>query len=198
MDFLTTNSSVIRSIKQRELLNEWLRLYARENRAPRMSDYRPERMADEMQDIMICRVQLSDSRPRFLIELDCIRMFPAFGVSGAGRDLETYFGPVNAEAIMPFYMQCASKQLPIYTIARINDCEDRVVDYERLLMPFSEGGQITHVMASLKAISEEGRFQIYKLMQQGKMPVPVLISMIGHDLAPQQPSHKGASEIEFQ
>ncbi|MEA2952678.1 MAG: hypothetical protein QOJ96_2198 [Alphaproteobacteria bacterium] len=45
MDFQSANPSVVKSIKQRDLLNSWLRLYVRGQRLPRVEDYQPERLA---------------------------------------------------------------------------------------------------------------------------------------------------------
>ncbi len=61
-------------------------------------------------------------------------------------------------------MPC-SVRLPVYTIANIDDIYGRIVAYERLLLPFSDGGGVTHVIASLKTISEDGGFEIKNLMR---------------------------------
>jgi hypothetical protein len=36
LDFASAGPSIVKSIKQRDLLNTWLRLYAREKRIPRI------------------------------------------------------------------------------------------------------------------------------------------------------------------
>jgi hypothetical protein len=38
LNFESANPTVVKSIKQRDLLNTWLRLYARDQRAPRMEE----------------------------------------------------------------------------------------------------------------------------------------------------------------
>ena len=52
MDFESANPSIVKSIKQRDLLNTWLRLYAREQQLPRIEEYQPERLADELPDLV--------------------------------------------------------------------------------------------------------------------------------------------------
>ena len=42
MEFESAKPSVVKSIKQRDLLNTWQRLYAREQRMPRVEEYRPD------------------------------------------------------------------------------------------------------------------------------------------------------------
>ena len=48
MDFESANPTVVKSIKQRDLLNTWLRLYAREQLLPRIGEYQPSRLAEEL------------------------------------------------------------------------------------------------------------------------------------------------------
>jgi hypothetical protein len=63
LGFESANPSVVKSIKQRDLLNTWLRLYAREQRMPRVEEYRPERLADELPDPNTSRRDRSRSIP---------------------------------------------------------------------------------------------------------------------------------------
>ena len=57
--FESTTPSAVKSIKQRDLLNTWLRLYARDQRLPKIDDYRPERFDDEVADIVYYTVENS-------------------------------------------------------------------------------------------------------------------------------------------
>jgi len=50
LEFQSAGPSVVKSIKQRDLLNTWLRLYARDQSIPRMSEYHPARIEDELPD----------------------------------------------------------------------------------------------------------------------------------------------------
>jgi hypothetical protein len=52
LDFESTNPSIVKSIRQRDLLNTWLRLYDREQRLPRIAQYQPERLAEELPDLV--------------------------------------------------------------------------------------------------------------------------------------------------
>ena len=73
--------------------------------------------------------------------------------------------PASRRIVMPVYYECIARRLPVYTIANIDDIYGRIVAYERLLLPFSDGGDVTHVIASLKTISEDGGFEIKNLMR---------------------------------
>jgi hypothetical protein len=67
------------------------------------------------------------------------------------------------------------------------------------LLPFSEGGDVTHVIASLKPISEEGGFEIRNLMRgNDALPTPKLHTVIDRDLFHRAPGRIAAGDvIEF-
>ena len=46
---------------------------------------------------------------------------------------------------MPVYHECLKRALPVYTISNVDDSYGRIVAYERLLMPFLNGGGVTHI-----------------------------------------------------
>ena len=52
MEFTSANPSVVRSVKQRDLLNAWLRAFGKGRALPMLAEYRPERIADELVDMM--------------------------------------------------------------------------------------------------------------------------------------------------
>ena len=192
LDFESTTPSIVKSIKQRDLLNTWLRLYARAQSLPRIADYQPGRLDDELPDLVFYSVDRTTTPPRLTIESDGTRMSRAYGHTGKGKLLEDYVGPRLAPFVMPVYYQCVDRKLPVYTISTIDDIYGRIVNYERLLMPFSDGGDVTHVLASLKTISEDGGFEIKNLMRgNDTLPTPKLRSVIDREL-----SHHPRGRIE--
>jgi hypothetical protein len=100
---------------------------------------------------------------------------------------------------MPVYYKCVAVGLPIYTIANIDDSYGRIVAYERLLLPFADGGAVSHVIASLKTISEEGGFEIKNLMRgNDALPTPKLRTVIDRDLFHRAPGRiPSGDQIEF-
>ena len=199
VEFESANPSIVKSIKQRDLLNIWLRLYAREQRTPRVEEYRPERLADEIPDLVYYSVDSAQSPPRLMIDSDGTRMASAYGTTGKGRYLDDYLGARLAPAVMPIYYECLKRALPIYTIANIDDSYGRIVAYERLLLPFSQDGHVSHVIASLKTISEDGGFEIKNLMRgNDALPTPKLHTVIDRDLFHRAPGRIAAGDvIEF-
>jgi hypothetical protein len=199
LDFRSENPTVVKSIKQRDLLNIWLRLYARDQHLPRLDEYQPERLADELPDLVYMTVDNSQTPPRLTIESDGTRMSKAYGNTGKGRYLDDYLGSRLAAVVMPIYAMCLQRCLPIYTIAEIDDIRGRMVAYERLLLPFSVGGAVTHVLASLKTISADGSFEIRNLMRANDtLPKPRLRAVIDRDLFHRTPGRIAAADvIEF-
>jgi hypothetical protein len=183
LEFQSANPTIVKSIKQRDLLNTWLRLYAREQRLPGVGEYEPSRLTDELPDMVYYTVDAAQRPARLTIQSDGTRMSSAYGNTGKGRYLDEYLGARLAPVVMPAYYQCLKRTLPVYTICNIDDIYGRIVAYERLLLPFSDGGDVTHVIASLKTISEDGSFEIRNLMQGNDgLPTPKLRAVIDCDL----------------
>lgn len=183
MEFESADPGFVKSIKQRELLNFWLRLYAKHDRLPKFDDYLPERIAEEADDLVYYTVHGAGETPRFMIDSEGTRMSSAYGTTGKGRYLDEYLGAKLEPLVVPFYCECVRRRLPIYTIAKVEDLYGRKVDYERLLMPFSNGDGVNRILASLKTISDDGGFEIKNLMRANDVPpTPVLWSVIDRDL----------------
>ena len=199
MDFESANPSVVKSIKQRDLLNTWLRLYAREQKLPRVGEYQPERLADELAELVYYTVDAAAQPPRLTIQSDGTRASHAYGHTGKGKYLDEYIGPRLVPVVMPVYYKCIAVGLPVYTIANIDDSYGRIVAYERLLLPFSEGTGVGHVLASLKTISEDGGFEIKNLMRgNDALPTPKLRTVIDRDLFHRAPGRiPSGDQIEF-
>jgi hypothetical protein len=199
VQFESANPTIVKSIKQRDLLNTWLRLYARERAMPAIDEYQPARIEEELPDLVYFSVDATQDPPRLLIDSDGTRMSSAYGHTGKGRYLEEYLGARLAPIVMPVYYECIARGLPAYTIAHIDDIYGRIVAYERLLLPFSQGHKVTHMIASLKTISEDGGFEIRNLMRgNDALPVPRLRAVIDRDLFHRAPGRIPAGDvIEF-
>jgi hypothetical protein len=196
LNFESANPSIVKSIKQRDLLNTWLRLYARDQSMPRLEEYQPARIEDELPDMVFYTVDTTLEPPRLTIQSDGTRMSSAYGNTGKGRYLDEYLGARLAPIVMPVYYECIVRRLPAYTIANIDDIYGRIVAYERLLLPFAEGGNVTHIIASLKTISEDGGFEIKNLMRgSDKLPAPKLRTIIDRDLFHRAPGRIPSGDV---
>jgi hypothetical protein len=164
LDFESANPSVVKSIKQRDLLNTWLRLYAREQKIPDSGEYRPERLEDELPDLVYFDVDAGTEPLQIIIQSDGTRISTAMGTPA--RDArstsisERGSRRLSCPPITSVYVaRFRFTPSPTLTILRASRA------YERLVMPFSDGGAVTHAIASLKTISEDGGFEIRNLMR---------------------------------
>jgi hypothetical protein len=164
MQFESANPSVVRSIRQRDLLQAWIRLFAAQGRAPRFDDYNPDRLDDELPELMYYDVDHHGSLPRFKIAHEGQRFRDVFGVTGIGQYLDQLEGFVLTEATQNLYREACLRRLPAYSITLVQDSAGRPVNWERLLLPFCEGERATVLMASLKPVSTEGGFESGRLM----------------------------------
>jgi hypothetical protein len=199
LDFQSADPSVIKSIKQRDLLNTWLRLYSRRQQLPRLEEYQPSRIADEIRDLVYYTVDTTQEPPRLVIQSEGTRMSDAYGSIGKGRDLDAYLGPRIAVIVMPVYYKCLDHARPVYTIFMKDDVHGCPVACERLLMPFSDGGSVNHIIASLKTISEDGGFEIKNLLRANDaLPTAKLCAIIDRNLFHRLPGRGTAGDvIEF-
>lgn len=199
MHFDSANPSVVKSIKQRDLLNTWLRLFARNRLLPRIDEYQPARIEEEFPDLVYYTVDAASWPPRLTIQSDGTRMASAYGHTGKGRFLDEYLGPRLVPIVMPVYHECIARRLPVYAISNIDDSYGRIVAYERLLLPFSVAGNVTHLIASLKTICEDGGFEIRNLMRgNDTLPTARLRTVIDRDLFHRAPGRIPAGDvIEF-
>lgn len=196
MEFESAGPAIVRSIKQRDLLNTWLRLYARNERIPDLSEYRPERLDDEIDDLVFYSAVRDNGVTRFIIESDGTRFSNAYGTSGKGRYLDEYVGAKLMPIVIPIYEECARRRLPVFTVSKVEDLYGRKVDYERLLLPFSTDEDVTHIVASLKAICDDGGFEIRNLMRANNvLPVYELRATIDRDLFHKRPGRIAPGDI---
>jgi hypothetical protein len=183
LDFTSAAPSVVKSIRQRDLLNTWLRLYARQQLAPAVWEYQPARLEEEVSDLIYYTVDISTSTPRLTIQSEGTRISRAYGHTGKGVLLDEYLGPRLAPFVMPIYHECVARGLPVYSVADVDDIYGRIVAYERLLLPFLTDGRVSHVIASLKTFCEDGGFEIKNLMRgNDALPRPKLRAVIDREL----------------
>src|SRR3954469_12276042 len=79
MEFASADPSVIKSIRQRYLLNEWLRLAGKLRPMPLLRDFHLERVDDEMVDMMGYDVVGEGDGARFLITHQGARLAATYG-----------------------------------------------------------------------------------------------------------------------
>ncbi len=171
MEFESANPSVVRSIKQRDLLNTWLRALAQA--APPARHRRltnPTASRDELADMMGFDVEGEGDGARFLITQEGARLTATYGNEHIDPDkrtnryLDDAIGPERYARVVASYRACLARKRPTYSISMVQDPDGKDVSYERLLLPFGSAGTVEQIVGSYKAISIEGGFKINNLM----------------------------------
>jgi hypothetical protein len=190
MSFESANPSVVRSVKQRDLLNAWLRVLGKDRALPVLGDYKPDRIADEMADMMGFDVEGSGDDARFLITQEGARLTATYGNEHIAPDkrtnryLDDAIGPARYARVVPSYRACLAHKRPTYSVSMVRDADGKDVSYERLLLPFGSGADVEQIVGSYKAISIEGGFKITDLMGVRSKATPVIVinAVIDRDL----------------
>ncbi|MBS0527838.1 MAG: hypothetical protein JSS22_00405 [Proteobacteria bacterium] len=205
MNFRSADPSIVRSVKQRELLNVWLRAIARPGSLPRAEDFQPEHIQDEMPDLMRFDVIGSGDLARFLITYEGTRLTTVYDSEAVdpldriNRFLDDAIGPKRYQRVYQSYHACVTGKRPTYSVASVYDRQGRQVSYERLLLPFGRPDTVEQIVGSYKAISIDGGFQIRGLMGLDVQAEPEVIvrALIDRDTAGPTPGPAGDDVIEM-
>jgi hypothetical protein len=203
MPFSSANPSVVRSVKQRDLLNTWLRAYGRRRAMPPVEDYQPDRIEDELLDMMRFDVVSDGDQSRFLITHEGSRLTVTYGNEHIDPDkrtnryLDDAIGPVRYGRVIPSYRTCVERKRPTYAVSMVKDEDGKDVAYERLLLPFGRGSAVTQIVGSYKTISIEGGFKVRDLMSINTEvdPVSVVRAVIDLDFAKPSADHRGSDDV---
>jgi hypothetical protein len=192
MQFESADPSVVRSIKQRDLLNSWLRAVGKLRTLPALGDYRPERIADEQADMMSFEVAGEADNARFLITHEGTRLTTTYGNEHVDPDkrinryLDDAIGPERYARVVAPYRVCLMRKRPTYSVSKVQDPDGKDVSYERLLLPFGSADAVEQIIGSYKSISIDGGFKVNNLMgiTPKTTPVSVINAVIDLDFAP--------------
>jgi hypothetical protein len=190
-------------VKQRDLLNAWLRAFDKRGTLPGLEDYRPDRIADELADMMGFDVIGEGECARFLITQEGSRLAATYGNEHIDPDkrtnryLDDAIGPQRYARVLPSYRACLAHRRPTYSVAMVQDADGKDVSYERLLLPFGAADAVEQIVGSYKAISIEGGFKIRDLMGVSSKPVPesVINVVIDQNSALNSSRHAAADDL---
>ena len=203
MQFESARPSVVRSVKQRDLLNAWLRAFDKRGALPRLDDYRPDRIADELADMMGYDVIGAGEHARFLITQEGSRLSATYGNEHIDPDkrtnryLDDAIGPLRYGRVVPSYRACLAYRRPTYSVSMVQDADGKDVSYERLLLPFGSAEPVEQIVGSYKAISIEGGFKIRNLMGLSSKPVPISVvnAVIDQNIAAKPSRHAAVDDL---
>jgi hypothetical protein len=181
MKFDSADPSIVRSIKQRDLLNRWLRAVGRPRALPALGDYEADRIAEEQADMMSFDVAGAGDTARFLITHEGTRLTATYGNEDIDPDkrtnryLDDAIGPERYARVVAPYRACLMRKRPTYSVSMVQDPDGKDVSYERLLLPFGSADAVGQIIGSYKSISIDGRFKIDNLMGIKPRTTPVSV-----------------------
>jgi len=204
MQFESSDPSVVRSIKQREFLNAWLRAAGKRRPLPLFDDFQPNRVSDELADMMGYDVIGEGDSARFLITQAGARLSATYGSDHlkpserTNRYLDDALGPERYAHIITLYRVCLKHRRPAYSISTVQDEDNKDVSYERLLLPFGRGDTVEQIVGTYKSISIEGGFKINNLMGLRPKAVPVILvrAIIDREFVPNRVSSEEVVELD--
>jgi hypothetical protein len=182
MEFASANPSVVRSIKQRVLLDAWLHVSRKFHGLPAVGDFQPDDIADELTDMMRFDVNGDGSDARFLITQEGSTLAATYGNQHIDPDqrtnryLDDAIGPARYARVVPCYRACLARRRPVYSISTVPDPDGKDVSFERLLLPFGNADHVRQIVGSYKAISIEGGFKLTDLMGVTTRTAPVMVT----------------------
>lgn len=203
MKFESADPSMVRSIKQRDLLNAWLRAVGKLRTLPALGDYRPERIADEQADMMSFEVAGEADNARFLITHEGTRLTTTYGNEHVDPDkrinryLDDAIGPERYARVVAPYRVCLMRKRPTYSVSKVQDPDGKDVSYERLLLPFGSADAVEQIIGSYKSISIDGGFKVNNLMgiTPKTTPVSVINAVIDLDFAPGRRGRRTSDDV---
>jgi hypothetical protein len=190
--FQSANPSIVKSIRQRELLNAWLRALRKPKPLPSLLDFKPDRINDdELADMMGFNVEGDGETARYVITHEGTRLTATYGndhvdpAERTNRYLDDAIGPDRYGRVVPSYRACIALKRPTYSVAMVRDPDGKDVSYERLLLPFGPNERVEQIVGSYKAISFDGGFKVNNLMglKPNNIPVVVINAVIDQDIA---------------
>jgi hypothetical protein len=190
IQFQSANPSVVKSIRQRELLNTWLRALRKPRPLPSLLDFKPDRINDdELSDMMGFNVEGDGETARYVITHEGSRLTATYGnehvdpAKRTDRYLDDAIGPDRYARVVPSYQACIALKRPTYSVSMVRDPDGKDVSYERLLLPFGPADRVEQIVGSYKAISFDGGFKVNNLMgiKPHSMPVAVINAVIDQE-----------------
>ena len=199
MQYESAKPSVVKSIKQRVLLDAWLRAFRKSRSLPGLGEFRPDDLAEELSDMMRYDVDGEGENARFLITQEGTRLAATYGNDDpeqrTNRFLDDAIGPDRYARVVGCYRTLLARKRPTYSVSMVQDSDGKDVSYERLLLPFGIDNEVRQIVGSYKAISIEGGFKIGNLMgiRPKAVPVSIIQAVIDLDLV-HGPDRQGASD----
>lgn len=187
-----SSAEVVRHVPHRWLINQWARAGGRVT-DPAMVPFSFEPASIDMLRSILTRVIGSDE-PRYQILHHGSLLSAARGLEARGLYLDEVLSPASREYILAQYDLCRRIRKPVYSISCISDVHNVPVDYEKLLLPFTNAqGEVHCIFTATLLISTEGRFERDGIFANGDFPAPNSVAVYSIDAGREDHPHLRAA-----
>ena len=145
---------VVKSLRQRQLLEAWF-WHVRANRAlPSLQDFAALHTYREQGEVTVYDVVNCNGSTRYRVAREGVAFKALFGTSSQGRFLDEVSSKQAWEIGRVSLDECVRQALPIYSVFSLKAKDGQSVMCERLLLPFGAGtSDVTTMATSLKTTS---------------------------------------------
>ena len=169
--FKLVTENIVKSIKQRQLTRYWERMRGG-YLLPLWSSVDRNEIAASRDNLCVMDVKHEGTALRCLIREHGDKLTEYYGSTRAGRHLDEFMAPEALAQLTAIYAEAVNVRRPVYTVSPMVDSKGRAVTFERLLLPFTVGGsQVDVVLTSLEAISIDGAFENFKVLEPSQRKV---------------------------
>lgn len=168
MQFSVGPPDMIRAINQRWLLKFWKRCLG-DRDIPLWQTVEAEDLSRVAAGLSYLEVAAGNGpfdEPRFIISSHGSTLGTVYGAADCrGQYLDKILSSTCSHSLLA-YQQTVAEGCPVYTIFDIIDRAGRIVQFERLLLPFTGNGQtVDRILASFEFICIDGAFDSHDLMK---------------------------------
>ena len=178
MQFTTARPDAIRAINQRWLLKYWIQ-HLDGARVPRWQAVKTDdlaSMADHLSFLDVIR-----GKPlRFVIRFHGRMVGRAYGTPDcSGRHLDEIIPVAGRDETLAPYVRAAKDGVPVYTIQDVTDTAERLIHFERLLLPFARNGEtVDRILAAFEFVCADGDFDDKELLSASAAAPTLQLSAI--------------------
>lgn len=177
MQFAAARADVVKAINQRWLLTFWTR-HLGNQRIPRWQAVEAENLSRIKDTLSFLDVIADPAGYQFRIAFHGAVVGQVFGAADCRGKLLYQSLPESLRTQkLAAYRHAVDTGHPVYTIQDVTDRSGRPVQYERLLLPFSNDGQtVSRILTSFEFVCEEGAFARDELMATPTSPSRLRLS----------------------
>lgn len=177
MDFNVARPDVVRAINQRWLLKFW-KQHLGTTKIPRWQAVEAENLTRVSANLSFLDVVGDGAAVRFQIRLHGAMVARVYGSDDCrGRYLDEIILARHHGIGLAPYFHALKTGHPTYTIHDVTDRSNRLIHFERLLLPFShDGDNVDRILASFEFICEDGAFDSDVLLKTLTVPPALRLS----------------------